>query len=333
MRENSLKTLIIVCGADDNFARPLAITLYSAISHLNSAVNADLYILDGGISKKNKKRIEKVLLKRNGIKITWVTSEREDLDALKKTDIISRAAYLRILIPEILPVQAERAIYLDSDIIVRKDLTEIWDEPFDGNLALGVQDYQFPYVSSKGALSDYEFLGLQPKTPYCNSGLLVLNICEWRINSLSLKIIDYLKKTQKLDQDGINAVIGEKWKLLDPRWNVTLSSLGSFRNKMKLTSSEAEVEQANLLENAFVIHYTSRYKPWYAKITWDGLNYLYHHKFSRNVYFHYMKMSQWYSVQYFTIWVSYRKLLLTILYTLPRKLKIRANVFKITLVR
>jgi lipopolysaccharide biosynthesis glycosyltransferase len=56
-REN----VVIVCGADDKFAMPLAVTMFSALINLGPSVIPDLFIIDGGIKPQNKRRIEQVL--------------------------------------------------------------------------------------------------------------------------------------------------------------------------------------------------------------------------------------------------------------------------------
>jgi len=41
--------LVLVCGADDAFAKPLAVTLYSALSNYRGALRVKVYIINGGI--------------------------------------------------------------------------------------------------------------------------------------------------------------------------------------------------------------------------------------------------------------------------------------------
>ena len=47
----------IVLGADDNYALPLAVTLCSILKNVPSTAALHFFILDGGITKKSKKKI------------------------------------------------------------------------------------------------------------------------------------------------------------------------------------------------------------------------------------------------------------------------------------
>jgi len=50
----------IVLGADDNYALPLAATLYSILKNVNQQTRLHFYVLDGGLSEDSKKRITRV---------------------------------------------------------------------------------------------------------------------------------------------------------------------------------------------------------------------------------------------------------------------------------
>ena len=47
----------IVAGADDRFAMPMAVTLYSALANMEHGRAVSLYIVDGGISIENREQI------------------------------------------------------------------------------------------------------------------------------------------------------------------------------------------------------------------------------------------------------------------------------------
>ena len=50
-RPNRPLRMVIVTAADDKFALPLGVTLYSALANLADTKSASLYIIDGGISE------------------------------------------------------------------------------------------------------------------------------------------------------------------------------------------------------------------------------------------------------------------------------------------
>ena len=44
---------ILLCAADDNYVKPLAVTLLSAAEHLRSGSKLQVILLDGGISESS----------------------------------------------------------------------------------------------------------------------------------------------------------------------------------------------------------------------------------------------------------------------------------------
>ena len=142
----------IVTGANDAFAMPMGVTLYSALVNLDPDRSASVFILDGGISGANRQNLYATLRRaRPAVDITWLTPDLSGLDGIPV--LVSNAhtsTYLKLLIAELLPARCERAIYLDSDLVVESDLGTLWDRPFDDHLALGVWNYTTPSFGHKG---------------------------------------------------------------------------------------------------------------------------------------------------------------------------------------
>src|SRR5262245_12257828 len=140
--------ITIVTAADDRFAMPMAVTLYSAIANLEKTRSVSVYIVDGGISSSSRQRLEAVLSRGPAdVRIQWVTPDLVPLNGIKTTSAFSQAAYLRVLIPELLPTDVGRAIYLDSDLVVEEDLSKLWDMDLVNRPGLAVRDYMYPSVS------------------------------------------------------------------------------------------------------------------------------------------------------------------------------------------
>lgn len=317
-----MQQITIVCGADNNFSMPLAVTLFSAISNLRKGELPEIFVLDGGIKPENKKRINRCLNRSNRkFVLNWISFDIRALSDLNETANISRAAYLRVLIPDLLPQVHKKAIYLDCDMIVEADLMLLWEKEFTNEAAMGVQDFSSPFISTTSAIPDYETLQLSAETPYCNSGLLVMNLPYWRRNSLKTTVFDYLRKNERaLDQDGINIAVRGNWKLLDPRWNVTLSSLGIYGERLSMTQTEIEVRREEIRRHPYIIHFTSRHKPWHSGTgNKEALTSFYYDQKFINRYFDYLERSGWYNYPYFWCWKTYRKLVLFFEFKLPRR--------------
>ena len=53
--------IALVLAADDAYARPMAVAIFSALQHLRLGWDVRLYLIDGGIQPHNKERIEQVV--------------------------------------------------------------------------------------------------------------------------------------------------------------------------------------------------------------------------------------------------------------------------------
>ncbi|MBV8884475.1 MAG: glycosyltransferase family 8 protein, partial [Chroococcidiopsidaceae cyanobacterium CP_BM_RX_35] len=144
-------SIIVVCAADNNYAMPLAVMARSILANLKSPRKVTLFILDNGIKEHNKRRIIKSLNSEQ-CDIRWISMANVMLDNLPMCEYastyMSPTTYCRVFIPELLPDNLNKAIYLDSDLIVNEDLGQLWDINIGENYLLAVQDNLIRYISS-----------------------------------------------------------------------------------------------------------------------------------------------------------------------------------------
>lgn len=290
MNTSTEESIVVVCAADDGYAMPLAVVIRSALENLRGDRIITFFIIDGGISKKNKQKILKVSNSKQ-CTIKWLQPPDAILDKLTISGHIKVAAYYRIFIPDILPNNYSKAIYLDSDLIVQEDLGKLWDINIGENYLLAVQDLGIPYVSSTYGLKNYQELGIPAHYKYFNSGVLVLNLEKMRVESISTQIIQYLEENKEhirwWDQDGLNAVLAGKWGELEPRWN----QVPSFYIYSWKDSPFSQEVFTNALKDPYIIHFASSNKPWNSIVAHPA----------NDLFFHYVDMTPWIGWR-FTIW-------------------------------
>lgn len=285
--ENKSCPISIACGADDKFAMGLAVTLYSALANLEVNRPIDIYIIDGGISEQNKNRLTKALsINSVSVSLKWIEPDLELLDGMKVTRALSTATFFRLLLPELLPAQLDRIIYLDSDLVIEGNLLKLWQEELGNRPALAVQDYHYLYVSN-GLNDRYQELGLAPDTPYCNAGVMLINLKQWRIELLHIKMLEYARKYHKidLDQNAINAIIPNRWKPLDPKWNVQIFGVDRF-------ATSYLYDPKDLVRNAFILHFTTPLKPWHPS----------YRQVSAGRFAHYLRKCNWFNNREYMKW-------------------------------
>ena len=216
--------IILVLGADDAYVRPLAVALYSALENMSTHYPTEVHIVSNEISSNHKHNIESVIRRGRNSGFAWHEASDlvKDLPVIK--DNLNTSAYITLHIPLFLPNKYSRCIYIDGDVIVKDDLSKLWNLQF-GTVALrAVRDQWIPTVNAESGLQNYADLGLAPDHPYFNSGVLLIDLEKWRQKSVTDKARSYLINNHQhmaaADQDVLNALLSHDWSPLDPRWNV-----------------------------------------------------------------------------------------------------------------
>ncbi|TWU37413.1 glycosyltransferase family 8 protein [Novipirellula artificiosorum] len=275
----SMDPIIVVSGSDEAYAMPLAVTLRSAIESLAEPRSMQLYIFDGGMTDESKRRIADSC-NNPRVAIQFIEVSMSTLSHLPVDGHISSSAYLRLLIPQILPTSIDRAIYLDSDLIVCRDLGELWDLPLNRHLVLAAQDSAAPYIDAAIAMksythfkrflasplpiANYKSLSLDPCSKYFNTGVLLIDVDRWRRERIDAQLFECLEKHREhvlwWDQYALNVVLYGRWGELNPQWNQG-AQVHLFPSHHD--SPFDRETYTRLMTDPWVIHFTSPSKPWH----------------------------------------------------------------------
>ncbi|MBD2860884.1 glycosyltransferase family 8 protein [Paenibacillus oceani] len=233
-----METIHIVAAANDLYVRHMAVMLTSLLANKTSGNPVQIHVIDGGsISAENKEKLVKSVGKFHQ-EIRFIPFNNELLQGVKITERFGREAYYRVFIPSLLPESVHKAIYLDSDLIVLKDIVKLWGISLDQHYIAAVED---SVGSNRGRVLRI------PADHYFNSGVLVLDLNKWRTYQVTNRVMGYVKRyprrIQIADQDGLNAVLHDRWKRLNPEWNCFASLYSPLRPPA-------------------IIHYITTNKPW-----------------------------------------------------------------------
>lgn len=269
MAEASRLTLAV--GADDAFALPLAVTLFSAAERLPAGGEMDVYVLDGGLSAASRDRLSAVL-ERSGraVRPFFIRPQVERLTCSQlPLGRFGAMAYLRLLLPDSLPAELSHVLYLDSDLLVRDNLLDLWVQRPKDRAVSGVPDYGGPTISCRESLPNWQELGLPADAPYLNSGVLLINLDRWRRNEYSSRILEYSVRHRDInryaDQDGINAILCNDCHVVEPKWNIPIYI--EFDNLFAQIESTpfkawAAENRSSLLASGGILHFLGGRKPW-----------------------------------------------------------------------
>lgn len=271
---------IVVLAADDSFAIPLAVTILSALENLASGRKLRVYVLDGGLSDASKQRLLNSW-PRSRCQITWVDVDAAALAMAPISGHANRVNYYRVLTPMLLPPSVRRVIYLDADLLICRDLMDLWQSDLQNHLCLAVQDCAAPCLDATVALANHDLcgrhlgavtpvanyrqLGLDPCAAYFNSGVLMFDLAAWREADLPRRLLACLDQNKEhvrwWDQYALNVVLAGRWGHLDSRWN---QQSHIFAYPTWSQSPYDRVDFDTLRDDPYIVHFTTRYKPWLA---------------------------------------------------------------------
>lgn len=269
MHHKPTSTISVFMAADDLFAMPLAVTAYSLLTHLTGRPSVTLYVADGGIREENKRRIQRVTLGTDQqVDLRWVVPDRSVLTDLPTTEAINEVAYYRLLMPDMVDRSCLKILYLDTDLLVRHDVSPLWSTDLRHHPLAAVRDYGGPCTRSTYQLArTYRTLGLTGEEPCFNSGVLLVNLDIWRRTGVAQRAFDYLERFRErvhlLDQEALNAVMAGNWVQLDDRWNCQLGALHNIEHWEDSEHKKRMQQRArSLTENAYIYHFIGALKPW-----------------------------------------------------------------------
>ncbi|AFY76780.1 LPS:glycosyltransferase [Pleurocapsa sp. PCC 7327] len=295
-------TIVVVCAADNGYAMQVAVTMHSILDNLSADRKLLLFIIDGGIEDYNKRKIVKGL-HPNRCEVRWLPQPDAllgDIQVLRDFSIgnitepkhLTIAAYYRLVIPELIPDEIKKAIYLDCDLILNTNIGHLWDLDIGENYLLAAQDLTVLTVSAPTGLLNYKELGLSPDAKYFNSGVLAIDVAKWRADNISAKALKYLREKREYvrwhDQDVLNAVLADRWGELHPAWN-QIPTIYRFQSWQDSPYTEDVYNE--LVYNPYIIHFGGSAKPWNSREE---------HPF-RHLFFKYVDMTAW-SGWRFSIW-------------------------------
>jgi lipopolysaccharide biosynthesis glycosyltransferase len=264
-----LDPIAIVCVCDNHYAILMGALIKSIESNHHTAEKLEFFIVEDGITAKNKLKITNSV-NPDVVKIHWLVMT-DCIPANAKLPVDNSSLplniYIRLFIPYFIPKTIKRIVFLDVDMIMLEDVSKLWYTDLENNIIGAVQDQFIQVVSRWGGISNYQELGIAAENKYFNAGLMLIDIKKWEEANITDKVItclaDNKKHVQFQDQYGLNAVLAKQWLSLDPLWN-------RFAN--------SEDERPNL------IHFTGR-KPIYK-------SYEFSEKY-KVIFFQYLNMTGW----------------------------------------
>ncbi|QRM44358.1 glycosyltransferase family 8 protein [Rhizobium sp. BG4] len=203
--------MILACCIDRNYVE-LAGVMLRSVHQFGNVGAVQFWILADRLTEADKANIAAAADRE----VTFVDMTKEmagRIENLKTTSYWSRSIYGRLLMPEIVDETCERIVYLDADVIVKGDISHLFETDLQDNLVAA--------CCTVGGAKLNRRLGRNDDELYFNSGVLVLDVKKWRNEGLTRKAIELLQINNYtfMDQDVLNVLSTGRVLSLEWIWN------------------------------------------------------------------------------------------------------------------
>lgn len=251
----------LACITDDNYAMPTAVALTSAKLNKWEKSIYKVHILASNISEDSRRRLKQLNSEDFAINIIDVQEDKRFQGITKRDgDLhVSTAAIVKFQLPQILN-KVGKVLYIDGDVLVQRDLRELYNTSIIGKYAGVVKD-----IISERNPKHMHFLKCKNRY-YFNSGMMLLNLSKLRKDKISDKLVDYRLHgiNHFMDQDALNVVFKENVLYVSPQYNF-LNKFYDWWDGERLSVFYGEnipMKAKQAYKNAAILHLGSHEKPW-----------------------------------------------------------------------
>lgn len=261
-----MDTIPVVLAADNNYRYPLMVTLLSSLMNAKKNTKYQFIILvSDQFDMESMELINKLLKQYDMPEAAFYNMQDNYQNIEMQIKHISYATFYRLQLPELLK-EVEKCIYLDVDVVVKKDLKEFFDIELGDNYIAGVKaaGYYYPEEKKTATIS---LLEIDKLDQYINAGVLLINLKKMREDKLTETFEKLLEKNfPSQDQDILNAACYGHIKVLPLKYNAMTKYNVGIKDEydriecLHICYTREEWNEA--CETPVIIHYADRWKPW-----------------------------------------------------------------------
>lgn len=235
------------------------LTMLNSLATNNPQSEFDVYVLHSDLQEEDKQNI--LTKVKVNINLIYIYMDNSLFKGAPKVERYPYEIYYRIFAPIMLPESVERILYLDSDLIVHKNIDELYNMNFEGNLFIAC-------TQIRGFMQWFNRvrMGVNKKHFYMNTGVMVMNIKELKNEIKPEEIFNFIKKNgwrmYLYDQDVLFKFFGDRIKLIDPKLYNLSDRYITFYNMRR---PKHKIDADWVANNNVIVHYLGRNKPWKDK--------------------------------------------------------------------
>jgi lipopolysaccharide biosynthesis glycosyltransferase len=223
----------------------------SILQNTESPSQFSFFVFESGVEAETKAKFSQVA-ERHGAE---VDVRRFDTSAFcHLPQDFSADAYTRLYAPDELK-QFPRILYLDCDLLVERDVQELFEVDLEENIIGAVPNGPAPFIVEFNRRN-----GFPEDDHVFNSGVLLIDTQRWVQEAIGDRVVswieDHAEEVDFPDQEGINYVLKDRVKPLSATWNMEARHYREWwMGVSDWWSQKAEGEE-------LIVHYTGHRKPW-----------------------------------------------------------------------
>jgi lipopolysaccharide biosynthesis glycosyltransferase len=217
-----MKPVVLTLASNESYFPGLYCAIASALGYLDPGREVDVKVLDGGLSQSSRDALLRFAERMSTqVRLEFVTVNLSVFGNATVGPGQSHMAYCRILLPHLLDVP--RLIYLDSDVLAFRDLSQLFDvELAAGKLVAAVRDSETLSLADD-SIALTKAMKLPAEGSYFNSGVMLMNLDELRKQHFFERAVEFLSACRAdyrfHDQSAINFLLHAHIEELPEYWN------------------------------------------------------------------------------------------------------------------
>ncbi len=254
-----MQSIPIALSSDNSGFFMLATTLVSALANKKPESFYEVYVFCAGdVTEQNKTKLREVEKHYSAFSLTFVDMAGQFENVPRTHKYVTTPSLYKMIFAAYFP-QYTKMLYIDTDVLVRADLTELFLQDIGDNYLGGVPTLINYFRSYKSAM---EQTGLASMDFYINAGVLLMNLEAIRRDGIDMQWQARIGTMQgSVDQHILNSVCKENVTLLPCKYNVSQVDMPHYKNgDAYVFYTPKEVREA--YENPVIFHYTGKEKPW-----------------------------------------------------------------------
>ena len=207
--------MVIAIVANRPWYKYMIINIYALLRHTKDVKK--IYILTETCNVNEIPYLNNLINKYSGVEFKVldarpIIEKNVSSDCANKNSFFTQFAMVKLMLADV--VKEDKVLYIDTDAIVRADISNVWKYNIDNYYIAGVRDFG---ILKRGVP---ELMSIAEK--YINSGFVIFNLKKIRADFIKEKLFEIInnKPLRFPDQDALNLVCNQKVFMLPSMYNV-----------------------------------------------------------------------------------------------------------------